>query len=83
MIKYPNTALFKYSIWTVFGLLETPAEVSGQGYEASSDTTSAQRHCASVSSNSSLNRASTSADLSRLGYFISSCRNLHFHTVYL
>jgi len=51
----------------VFGLLETPADVSGQGYEASSDTASARERSASVS-NVSSNRALTSADRSHLGY---------------
>ena len=58
----------KCPLLAVFGLLETPADVSGQGYEASSDTVSAEGHPASVSFDASSNRASTSADRSRLGY---------------
>ena len=69
MVKH---SAFTCSMPIVFGLLETPAEVSGQGYEASSDTTSAQGQCASISSDPSVNRASTSADLSRLGYLTNS-----------
>jgi len=51
----------------VFGLLETPAEVSGQGYEASSDTGSARGRCASALSDQSVNRT-TSSDSSQFGY---------------
>jgi len=57
----------EHSELAVFGLLETPAEVSGQGYEASSETTNGQGQCASVSSDPSVNRASTSTGPSRLG----------------
>jgi len=68
-----NTNLNIYSVLAVFGLLETPADVSGQGYEAGSDTASVQGQSASVSLDASVNRASTSADDSRLGYCTNSC----------